>query len=238
MKEVRQAGGHQLIKSCKKFIFKPTKPSEVKFYVEYLPNFPKLVPHVPKIYDFGETLNIKNIFKSSEYSTIVSNNYRSYIKLENLIHDLNNYQMIDIKLGHVLWKSTTPKEKIEYSIQKNKNSILSSHHYRIDGMFLNSGTYDKETCRNLRVDEVKHHLGNLDTKIKKNICEWIEEIIPIIRSIPICFYGLSMFIIMTEESVVCKLIDFTKYEEMKDEIRLDDTVEALESVKKTLTENF
>ena len=50
-----------------------------------LPNYKKLVPIVPKIFDTGELKDIKDMFDKDKYELSIKKDYTKYIKLENFV---------------------------------------------------------------------------------------------------------------------------------------------------------
>jgi len=238
MLNVKQAGGHQLIKGDGKHIYKPTKLTEVIFYTKYLPKYPELAPFVPKVSGSGKTKDIKENFDDDQYKLIIEKCYNGYVKLENLMYHLrdDDYVLIDIKVGSILWCSDATKEKIQHTKDKNKTSTVPKYKFRIDGMISKDLMIDKISGRQLKINQVMDIFSRINAGAKTKIINWIDSAIPVLKEIPINFYGLSLFMVINGDEVVVKFIDFVKYEEIRGK-RLDDLVESLESVKSILNQS-
>lgn len=224
-----QAGGHQLIKLKDGLIIKPTKLSEVEFYKIYSKKYESLYDFIPKFYGYGLTSDIISMFTNEEYSNIIKKGYTHYIILENLLKKIDK-NIIDIKLGSIHWKSDATHEIINNHKLRNELSTTERYKFRIDGYVINNISSDKDTCRNMTIEEITNILSNIN---KLHINEWIDNFYSVISKINLNIYGPSILIIYDKLETSIKLIDFTTYE-ISDDDRTDDILESLESIKKII----
>jgi len=220
-----QAGGHQLLKVKGTSVIKPTKLSEVEFYKTYLPKYPQLHKFLPKFYSYGLTSDIKDMYTQDEYNMIQTKQYTHYIELENLVLK-NNVDIIDLKLGSIHWLSTATQKDIDATKTRNKLSIIDNYKFRLDGAIVDNVKYEKELCRNMTIREVTNVLKQIKNLHK--LKEWIDELLLVLPSIDLNIYGPSILLVVNDDYVNIKLIDFTSYEELSD--KMDDLVEALKII--------
>ena len=225
-----QAGGHQLMKLQDGFIVKPTKSSEVQFYQTYLNRYPSLSKFVPKFHKTGLTSEIKHLFTTVEYKTIIEKKYTHYIALENLTPTSMN--VIDLKLGCIHWRSDASTESIENHKNRNRLSITNRHKFRLDGAIIDNITYHKEDCRNMTIDDVKSIISTIPKPHINTINDWINKLSKILSDTDLNIYGPSMLIMYDHANVTIKLIDFTTYETSHK--RRDDILESLKSIRNLL----
>ncbi len=104
-----------------------------------------LLPFVPKFFGSGLSSEIKHLFTKDEFELVAKSKLTHYVILENMTKDINtdNQKLLDIKLGRILWTSTTDIQKIKHTIEKNSDSIVEDYHFRLDGAVLNGNILDK-----------------------------------------------------------------------------------------------
>ncbi len=234
MNNLLQAGGHQLIKSNGTSIIKPTRQTEVEFYKNYLPKYPELHNFLPKFYNSGLIEEKKALFTDDEYKIIIEKKYNYYIELENLLDGFeNNTYIFDIKLGSIHWKKDTPEKEIESCKLRNKNSTTGKYGFRLDGVIIDNNKYTKDHCRNMSIDKIIDVLSLMENAQIEKIKVWIKNLSNIIGKINLNLYGPSLLIIISNNNMKIKLIDFTVFDELS--IDNEDLIESLQNLNDTLT---
>ncbi|AYV77127.1 MAG: hypothetical protein Barrevirus13_16 [Barrevirus sp.] len=219
-------GGHQIIKIKDSRIIKPTRKSEVVFYKELLPKYHNLQTFVPKYYGYGLTNDIKELFSEEEYDLILKKKYDHYIELDNLLINMTDYAILDIKLGKIHWPKNTPQKEIENHKIRNIKSTTLTHGFRLDGALVNNKIWSKEECRNMTINMIIDIFKvTLTSKSINVITDWISYLITVLGNIDMNLYGPSILIIISGNMVKIKLIDFTVFEETNDS--LNDLIDSL-----------
>lgn len=220
-----QAGGKGLLK-MRDLVMKPTRESEFRFYC----NPPlALRDFIPKFYGGGFIGQVRHEFSDAEFQVCINKGYTHYILLENLITNLQQVDIVDIKLGSVHWIKTEDPVIIESHHMRNANSLTTSHKWRIDGVYTHA-KYTKEECRNFSTDQADSILLVFNKIEIDIIIRFINMLIDALYHTDLYIYGPSLLIVKNEKYVTIKLIDFAVYEVDGD----DDLVPALESFRQFL----
>jgi len=184
----------------------------MEFYIEVLPRLHELQEYVPKLYGFGSVDKVRKLFTKEEYDFCLSKNYDCYIELENLLND-DFTTIIDIKLGSIYWKSDEDTSIIYANQERNKCSICEEYKFRLDGFINNIDNVKitKEECRKMDINQVKDVLKHIDKCYVDIICDWLTNLDTILKKINVIVYRPSLLIIISEDGIKLKLIDFTVF---------------------------
>ena len=189
-----QVAGHTgTIRKLDSFILKPLVPQELEFYEK------------------SQSLPIKQIIP--KYHGLIEN----YLKLENLIHGLNESSVMDVKVGKKLygWDAT-----IEKRARMEEQSMITTSGQlglRICGMKKWNGisheSFDKSFGRNLTVDTIQDGF-KLFFQTNQQLQNCILELKTMIRILKMvnCWFGGSSILLMipkhNEDLVMVKMVDF------------------------------
>lgn len=223
-----QAGGHGLmVTSQKAIVVKPTRPSEVWFYINAPP---VLRPFMPKFYMACPLIYAGAMFTPEKIRKITQKMYTDVVIMESL-NATNDEFALDVKIGSIHWTKNTPPEIIEAHIKRNEKSLTKTHGFRLDGAFQNGGyALSKEDCRNFDIDQLNSAFMCISDATKILLISWINNLISVLQHVQLAIYGPSILISGTNKQPKFTLIDFA----IHDPTTNPDLIEGLKSFQKFL----
>lgn len=227
-----QAGGHKLmVKLYGKTVMKPTTSKEISFYIDA---HPPLRSFIPTIYMACPLTYVISMFSQNKLAKITEKGYTDILFMEN-ITKLEDEFILDIKLGKIHWVSSSSQNIIDNHVKRNKNSLTTTHRFRLDGAFIkNVLSLSKEDCRDFNIEQVNRVLSCLSDFTKKLLIDWIDKLINILEKLPISIYGPSILISGTNKDPRFTLIDFAVHDTDKDTTKGSDLIEGLVSFRNFL----
>ena len=201
-----QVAGHKNLISKDFLVYKKFDQTECDFYQK---TADLNLPWIPKYYGkcngrcFEDLANSKSL-----------DNGACHIILENLIYNLKSPVLADIKLGSVLYDHNASEEKKARMILKSRSSTSSSLSLRICGVYTPEVQLDSKFGYSLTAEDfVSRGLTQLLNKVSTEV---IKRLIAKVKTIRDDYYLLnklecyssSLFIIIQDEEVDIRLIDF------------------------------
>lgn len=210
-----QVAGHDTFKFAKETLIKTTTEEEAQFYRE-LDKYPQYDQFTP---DFTNIVDVPSREKDKRKD--------KRIYLENLVWQMENPCIMDIKLGVKNYRDDACVDRIIKNIFKAHISTTAQWGLRIAGLKYLSAegwiTKDKLDCRSLSIDEVRKEMHNFflnSIELVEEVKEVIERILDSLEGNHLFrLYGSSILFVYDAknplETIDIRLIDFSNYYKLK-----------------------